>query len=92
MAEEREKLKKQGERIKEIKRLKLENENLHKKMQQIDEQLNKMNIEDQNLKQEAIFKSEDCIKYKKKIETLEQEFIAIVKESDEIVQNLPKNK
>ena len=51
-----------------------------------------MNIEDQNLKQEAIFKSKDCIKYKKKIETLEQELIAIVKESDEIVQNLPKNK
>ena len=52
--------------------MKSEIETMEKKLIKLDDSLNKLNIEDQNLNQEIVFKSEDSVKYKKKIDSLEQ--------------------
>lgn len=52
--------------------MKSEIEMMEKKLIKLDDSLNKLNIEDQNLNQEIVFKSEDYVKYKKKIDSLEQ--------------------
>ena len=40
---------------------------MQKKSQHLEDQLHKFNIEDENIKQEITFKTEDFVKYKKKI-------------------------
>ena len=40
---------------------------MQKKILILDDELHKLNIKDQNINQQAAFKSEDSVKYKKKI-------------------------
>lgn len=57
MAEERERLKTQSERIREIKKNKGEQEEAQKQLEKYQEACNKMGVEDKHLTQEITFKS-----------------------------------
>lgn len=54
--------------------------------------MNQLTIADTNLNQEISFKSEDLVKYKRKLDGLDRELTNICKESDSISDELPSNK
>ena len=72
MVEEREKLKKQAERLKEVKHKRNEVEEVQKHVSKEQESLNKMQVSDKHITQEVSFKSEDVVKFERKVAETER--------------------
>ena len=54
--------------------------------------MGKLSIADKNINQQISFRSEDLVKYSRKIKELDAELAKIINESDEIKDQLPESK
>jgi len=80
----------QAERVREIKRLREENEKIEKEVVRDNQKMTELSTEDKNLKGQIAYSAEDQVKWEKKIEEINIEFTKIVEESETIRKHLPQ--
>jgi chromosome segregation ATPase len=92
VTEERERLKTQAERIREIKKNKAEQEEAQKQLERFQESCNKLQVEDKHLTQEIAYKSEDLVKFERKAQEADRELSRIITQCEEIRHKLPTSR